>query len=264
MQKNKDVLAILIGLILIIIVTAIIFTKSKDKVNTRLQKTEVVEKNPYQSISPTELQQKIRSKGQIKIIDTRSFSEYSYEHIMDSSNISLDEIEKYSLEMEPEIILIIDDTTGDSLDKFISNLKSKGAKEVFILSGGMAEWKILGGQTVTYGNPNLFSDQSKVDYISQEDLKKKIEQKEPLFILDAREKEIFAKGHLPGAYNIPLYEIERRRLELFSSKQIVVYSDIEIEAFQAAVKLYDTRFITAMILKDGFKKWTENNFEIEK
>lgn len=264
MQKNKDIAAVLIGLILIIVVATVIVIRSKNKPAVHTQTTETAKENKYQSVSPEDLQQKIKNGDKIKIIDTRSFEKYSYEHIIDSINIPVDEIEKYSLKIETEVILVTDNPDNNTLDKFISNLNEKGAKKISILSGGMNEWINSGWQTVTYGNPNLFSDQSKVDYISQEDLGKKITQNEPLLILDVREEEAFRNGHLPKAYNIPLYEIENRRSEVSLSKTIVIYSDIEIEAFQAAVKLYDTRFINALVLKDGFKKWTENGFEIEK
>ena len=59
-------------------------------------------------------------------------------------------------------------------------------------------------------------------------------------------------------------EIEKRRQEIPFGKLTIVYSKGEIEAFQAAVRLFDSRLLKAPVLTNGFVAWQDNGGEIEK
>ena len=64
-----------------------------------------------------------------------------------------------------------------------------------------------------------------IKQISRKEIVEKLENKEPMVLVEALPEMYFRKAHLPGAVNIPHTEIERLAPELIPDKQsrIVVY-----------------------------------------
>lgn len=264
MKINKESAAVLVGILLIFFVAVFTFIRSEKKSDTpdsSQKNAEVVA--TYKTISPVEIQKKIKNDEDFQIIDIREFDDYILEHIIDATNVPLTEIDSFELMPGKKVILFAGTNEATFLNQTVAAFEKKDAGEVMVLDVDIDHWKAIGGQTLTYGDPTKASDQSKVNYISQENLKAKIDAKENIFIIDVREKEKFEKGHLSKALNVPLPDIEKRRFEIPLSKTIVIYTDIEIEAFQAAVRLYDAKFITASVLKEGYTKWLANNYPTE-
>ncbi|HEY4775471.1 MAG TPA: metalloregulator ArsR/SmtB family transcription factor [Xanthobacteraceae bacterium] len=75
-------------------------------------------------------------------------------------------------------------------------------------------------------------------------------------VLDVRPPDEFALGHLPGAINIPLSEIEARLADLDPDQEIVAYcrGPYCILSYQAVAKLR-ARGFNARRLQDGLPQW---------
>jgi ArsR family transcriptional regulator len=75
-------------------------------------------------------------------------------------------------------------------------------------------------------------------------------------VLDVRPPDEFARGHVPGALNIPLKELERRLDELPSDREIVAYCRGAwcVLAFEAVAALRQRGF-EARRLEDGLPEW---------
>lgn len=75
-------------------------------------------------------------------------------------------------------------------------------------------------------------------------------------LLDVRPGDEFALGHVPGAINIPLAELERRLADLPVEREIVAYcrGPYCILAFEAVAALR-TRGYRARRLEDGYPEW---------
>jgi rhodanese-related sulfurtransferase len=131
-----------------------------------------------------------------------------------------------------------------------------------VLAGGISAWKQLIGATVTYGNPKSFVDQSKVSYLNPEDLNNALTKKVPVFIVDVRSPEEFAKGHISGAKNVPFDDLEKKRAEI-SEKKIVFVGINELQEFQASVQLYDMLLVSPFVMRGAMPKWEENKFPLE-
>ena len=82
-------------------------------------------------------------------------------------------------------------------------------------------------------------------------------------VLDVRPADEFALGHLPGAVNIPLRELERRLSGLDPSQQIVAYcrGPYCVLAFEA-VALLRKRGFQARRMQDGFPEWRNAGFPL--
>ena len=75
-------------------------------------------------------------------------------------------------------------------------------------------------------------------------------------VLDVRPEDEFQQGHLPGALNIPLAQLERRLTELPPDREIVAYCRGPWCAlsFEAVAALRQRGF-QARRLEDGFPEW---------
>lgn len=84
-------------------------------------------------------------------------------------------------------------------------------------------------------------------------------------VLDVRPAEEFAAGHLPGAINVPLDQLEGRLAKLPRRREVVAYcrGPYCLMAFEAVAKLR-RRGLRARRLKDGFPEWRAAGLPIER
>jgi len=83
-------------------------------------------------------------------------------------------------------------------------------------------------------------------------------------VLDVRPRDEFALGHLPGALNIPLGELDRRLSELPADREVVAYcrGPYCVLSFEAAAQLR-ARGYRIRRLEDGFPEWKAAGFPVE-
>jgi rhodanese-related sulfurtransferase len=62
-----------------------------------------------------------------------------------------------------------------------------------------------------------------VPRIEPQELRAKMEAGDDVLVVDVRHEETYAAGHIPGAINIPLLEIESRIEELPRDREIALY-----------------------------------------
>ncbi len=83
-------------------------------------------------------------------------------------------------------------------------------------------------------------------------------------VLDVRPPEEFAAGHLPGAVNVPLPDLEENLKHLPRGREVVAYcrGAYCVLAFEAVARLRE-RGITARRLQDGFPEWKQAGLPVE-
>lgn len=83
-------------------------------------------------------------------------------------------------------------------------------------------------------------------------------------VLDVRPIEEFAWGHLPGAVNIPMHELEQRLAELPNTLEVVAYcrGPYCLLSFEAVAKLRDKGY-RARRLEDGYPEWKRAGLPVE-
>jgi rhodanese-related sulfurtransferase len=269
-KKSQEKKALIVGFTLILLVVLFAFIKpyfGKNQTNNSKTASQK-EIQDYPQISFSDLQNKIRSQENLQVIDIRANDFYGAEHIIDSINIPIEELEtsKINAGTDKLIVVLSEGSEADKTNEYqaIQLIKDKGFKDVTALSGGMLSWKNNNGQTISWGDPNSFVDHSKVTFVSVEDLKKYISDRNTIFVLDVRPPSSFTSGRIANAINIPLENLEERRSEISSTKNIVVYGDTDIQSFQAGVKLYDLNFFSVQVLQGGFSSWEDKKMEITK
>ena len=83
-------------------------------------------------------------------------------------------------------------------------------------------------------------------------------------VLDVRPQEEYAAGHLPGAVNVPLAEIEKHLDELDPKQEVIAYCRGPhcILAFDAVARLRH-RGLSARRLQDGYPEWKLAGLPVE-
>jgi rhodanese-related sulfurtransferase/DNA-binding transcriptional ArsR family regulator len=83
-------------------------------------------------------------------------------------------------------------------------------------------------------------------------------------VLDVRPPEEYAAGHLPGALNIPLEELQQRLNELDQHQEIVAYCRGPhcVLAFDAVARLRENG-LQARRLEDGYPEWKTAGLPVE-
>ncbi|MFC3039399.1 sulfurtransferase TusA family protein [Virgibacillus xinjiangensis] len=88
-----------------------------------------------------------------------------------------------------------------------------------------------------------------------EELRSKLDGDEDITVLDVREPAEYAFGHIPGAVNIPLGELEGRMEELDKDKDIHVICRTGSRSDLAAQKLAEKGFGKVTNVIPGMSKW---------
>jgi rhodanese-related sulfurtransferase len=83
-------------------------------------------------------------------------------------------------------------------------------------------------------------------------------------VLDVRPEDEFRLGHLPGALNIPLSQLERHLAELPRNREIVAYcrGPYCVLSFEAVAALRARGFQTRRLV-DGFPEWKASGLPVE-
>jgi len=272
-KEKMNILVISAGVFLIFAIGLFVLVKpfihKKDDSKTKL----VEENSAYvenlkkaKEITSEDLRKKLLTEKGVVVVDIRDEISYSQEHIPDSLNIPYPNIQQALASLDKtKTYVVVDD--GSSLQAaYIAGgaFDINNFPNAFYLSGGFIAWKNKINMTVSVGDPTSFIDQSKVTYISSDDLKKVIETEGDILIIDVREKNQFDSGHIKNAINIFLDNLEKERNNIPRGKKIILYDENGYVAFQAGVRLYDFGFFNTLVLSDGLKTWKEKGYEIVK
>lgn len=90
--------------------------------------------------------------------------------------------------------------------------------------------------------------------------------RENALVLDVREPAAYAAGHILGAKNLPLAELEKRAGELdkYKSKPVIVACDTGSTSTRAVRQLKARGFSKAANLAGGFRAWLQASLPVER
>ncbi len=96
---------------------------------------------------------------------------------------------------------------------------------------------------VDYGGATIFPEQ-----IPKDDWKK-------FFVIDARDKGQFDKGHIPGAVHIEWRQVLAKRNEIPKDKPVLIYCNQGTLSAQAGLALRLAGYENVRILQGGMSEW---------
>jgi len=108
-----------------------------------------------------------------------------------------------------------------------------------------------------------FDDRDSLEPVSRSELMERLRRGD-VTVLDVRPEDEFALGHLPGAINIPLSELEARLAELDRQQDVVAYcrGPYCVLSYEA-VAMLRSRGFTIRRLEDGLPEWRAAGLPVE-
>jgi rhodanese-related sulfurtransferase len=90
--------------------------------------------------------------------------------------------------------------------------------------------------------------------------------RENALVLDLREPAAYAAGHILGARNVPLAELDKRAgdFDKFKSRPVIVHCDTGSSASRAVSQLKARGFSNVVKLAGGFRAWLQASLPVER
>lgn len=136
------------------------------------------------------------------------------------------------------------------------NLKKTGVLLIIVFACTLAQAQVKSGKQI------VDEAKSKIAQISVDELKKKIDSKEQLMLIDVRSEKEYLAGHIEGAILIPRGELEFeiQKITTDPEAEIIIYCRAGGRSAMAVSALNNIGFKKVFNLDGGFKKWiTEGN-----
>ena len=114
---------------------------------------------------------------------------------------------------------------------------------------------------------NLVNDaKSRIKETSVPEVKKRLDAGEKLIIVDTREDNEWARGHLPGAIHLSKGIIERDVESAIPDKnaEIILYCGGGFRSALAADNLQKMGYTKPISMDGGWRVWNESGFPVEK
>ncbi|RVD72685.1 MAG: metalloregulator ArsR/SmtB family transcription factor [Mesorhizobium sp.] len=110
---------------------------------------------------------------------------------------------------------------------------------------------------------DYFHARDALEAVSREDLVSRLHDG-LVTVLDVRSEDEFALGHLPGALNIPLADLERRLAELPANREVIAYcrGPYCVLSFEAVASLRARGYVVHR-LEDGYPEWKAAGLPVE-
>lgn len=96
-------------------------------------------------------------------------------------------------------------------------------------------------------------------------LKRLIDAREAVVLVDMRKPSEYRAGHLPGAISVPITELDRRFKEIPRAPRVVLYCGCPREDIATAfVFLSSQGYVNHAVLEDGFDGWLKRRYPLTK
>jgi hydroxyacylglutathione hydrolase len=203
-------------------------------------------------LSPREFRAEIE-KGAV-IVDTRMPHSFGGAHIKDSYSIWLGGISSFAgwlLPYDKPILLVLEEK--EQLENAVRYLIRLGYDNIVgFLNGGIAAWYM---KALPVDEFNL---------ISVHNLKNKLENKENITLLDVRKKKEWKEGHIEGAKNIYVGELEENLDTVPKEFPVIVYCDSSRRSGIAASILKKHGYNIVYNVLGSMTAWKNAGYDIVK
>ncbi len=107
---------------------------------------------------------------------------------------------------------------------------------------------------------------AKIREVTPAEVKKMIDEKEKIIILDVRDREEFETGYIPGAINISRGMLEFRAEKVIPDKnaKVIVYCGVDLRGPLATKTLNELGYANAVNIIGGLNAWKAAGYPIAK
>ncbi len=188
----------------------------------------------------------------LQFVDIRSQEAFTRSHVPHSEYVSLEKLSAYFPKRKDSYTIVVFSLDqASSLQKVHETLKKSNISHFFV-TGGMLALEKEHYPVISFGDPDSFSDRSKVTYFTAVEAKKYMDENPDngFIFLDVRSSQEFSFAHVKGARSVPLESIEDHSSSLNRATLFLVYGNTMLDAFQAAVRLSDLNFALVRAISD--------------
>jgi rhodanese-related sulfurtransferase len=264
----KNIVAIIVGLTIAGGVTWWFYNEhfNVDIISAEVNKESTRPQAPM--IDTEELHRKLVAGEEFLLIDVRDNDEFLEQHVDGAINLPLQQIDQRYAEIFPftrEIVTMCSGNNDCKLSrKGSTRLIELGFTNVKNYRDGVVGWKLAGYPLVLEGGKKIGSlDRLIEGQITAADLQQKREQQERIAIIDMRQQEEFAAGHIPGAISIARGDVSRHADTINASELIVIVDQNGDMAGQAAIDFRDSGYTNVKALVGGMAIWNLLGYDVE-
>jgi rhodanese-related sulfurtransferase len=218
------------------------------------------------SISPVELRNRLRSGGEIAIVDPREEGSFHERHLLMASCLPLSRLELMAPGLLPRrsVPVVVCDAGEGLAERAASRLTAGGYTDVSVLAGGVAAWEAAGFPVYSgvHVPSKAFAEvvehEMKTPWITVDDLAERQKRGDNMVIFDSRSYEEYHSNSIPGAISVPGAELVYRFQELVPSQDtfVVVNCGGRTRSIIGAQSLIDAGVPNPVVdLKDGTMAW---------
>ena len=223
------------------------------------------------SITPAELRERLRSGGEIAIVDAREEGSFHNRHLLMASCLPLSRLELIAPGLLPRrsapiVVCDANETPGGEglAERAAARLIAGGYSDVSVLAGGVGAWEAAGFPVYSgvHVPSKAFAEvvehECGTPWISAEELAERQRRGERLAIFDSRSFEEYHANSIPGAISVPGAELVYRFAELVPSPDtfVVVNCGGRTRSIIGAQSLIDAGVPNRVVsLKDGTMAW---------
>src|SRR5437016_3054446 len=224
-------------------------------------------------VTAGQLRDRLRSGGEIAIVDAREEGSFHERHLLMASCLPLSRLELIALGLLPRRSApIVGGDDGEGLaERAAAELIEGGYTDVAVLAGGVAAWEEAGFPVSSgvHVPSKAFAEVVEHEYgtpwITAEELAERQKSSEGMAIFDSRSYEEYHSNSIPGAISVPGAELVYRFHELVPSPDtfVVVNCGGRTRSIIGAQALIDAEVPNRVVsLKDGTMAWHLAGFDV--
>jgi rhodanese-related sulfurtransferase len=218
------------------------------------------------TVTAAQLRDRLRSDGEIAIVDPREEGSFHDRHLLMASCLPLSRLELIAPGLLPRrsAPIVVCDNSKGLAERAAARLIEGGYTDVAVLAGGVAAWE-AGGFPVYSGVhvpskafAEVVEHECGTPWIGAEELAERQKRGEHLAIFDSRSYEEYHSNSIPGAISVPGAELVYRFNEMVASPDtfVVVNCGGRTRSIIGAQSLIDAGVPNRVVsLKDGTMAW---------
>ncbi|MBI5141893.1 MAG: sulfurtransferase [Nitrospirae bacterium] len=218
----------------------------------------------FRVIDTAQLKEMTDSNQKFMLVDARTKEEYDEAHIKNAVSLPEKEFEKMAgllpADKSALIVMYCNGVKCGKSKKLAAKAAAAGFTNIILYGEGFPVWEEKG--MPIYAGPG-YSKKIETTKMTPVELKKMIDINSGDFVIvDVRDEQEYAEGHIPGAVNIPVEVFATKSEILPKEKKIIVYCNTGGRSYNAYRKLMKLGY--ANIFQTLFADWKEAKYEAAK
>ena len=190
------------------------------------------------------------------LVDVRDADSYTANHLMGSINIPADELLARMAILPRSALIIVHDQAGEAADAAVQTLVNAGYRLAYYLTGGLSRWvEVQDDRFFVYASPLPAASGSVSGGSSGRPYNQGTLNSVFYILIDLRDTDSYAAGHLAGAMNIPSEQLPQSLDRIPREANVILYDDDGDTTVAAYQIMRNVGFTRPSVLLGGLNEW---------